>query len=197
MTSPRILDVGLENLHLAPKDCATALYWELDHEDEDLDPFFQKEEWFSSTLLEWGRCGKLTVEEETALGFAQYAPATLFARLPHFPAGQASLDAAYLAYCFVVEGRRGHGVGGDLIRDVARDVVERGYLALEAIGDRSWDGGWVLPHDFLSAVGFRVLRDDPRFPLMRLELRTAVEPEAAEARASVAVPASVPAPGLA
>ena len=172
---PRILDVDLDNLLLTPKECMTSVFWELD-EDDDLDPFFQKEEWFSSTLLEWGRCGKLMVEEETALAFAQYAPATLFPRLRRFRTGRVSPDAAYLSYCFVVEGRRGRRLGAELVRAVARDVVERGYLALEAIGDRAWEGGWVLPFEFLHRVGFRVLQDDARFPLLRLDLLSR-EPE--------------------
>src|SRR5919197_2143546 len=166
---PHLIDIDLYNLHLAPKECLTSVFWELDGE-EDLDPFFQKEEWFSSTLLEWGRCGMLVVEEETTLAFAQYAPATLFPKLRSFPTGKVSPDAAYLSYCFVVEGRRGRGLGAELIRAVARDVVERGYLALEAIGDRAWDGDWVLPFEFLHRIGFRVLIDHPRYPLLRLHL---------------------------
>ena len=167
---PRIVDVDLENLHLTPKECMRSVFWELDEEDPDLDPFFQKEEWFSSTLLEWGRCGKLAIEDDEGLAFSQYAPPTLFPRLRGFRTGRVSIDAAYLSYCFVVEGRRHRGLGAQLVRAVARDVVERGYLALEAIGDREWNGDWVIPFDFLHQTGFRVLLDDPRYPLMRLDL---------------------------
>ena len=167
---PRVVDIDLENLHLTPKECMRSVFWELDEEDPDLDPFFQKEEWFSSTLLEWGRCGKLVVDDDEGLAFSQYAPGTLFPRLRRFPTGRVSQDAAYLSYCYVVEGRREKGNGIDLVRSVGRDVVERGYLGLEAVGDRDWDGGWVLPEGFLSRCGFRVLREHPRFPLMRMDL---------------------------
>jgi len=167
---PEILDVDLTNLHLCPKECLTSVYWEIDEGAEDLDPFFHKEEWFSSTLLEWGRCGMLSMDDRDAVGFAQYAPASLFPRLSSFPVARTSSDAAYLAYCYVVEGRREKGNGIDLVRSVGRDVVERGYLGLEAVGDRDWDGGWVLPEGFLSRCGFRVLREHPRFPLMRMDL---------------------------
>ena len=185
-----IVDIDLANLHLTPKECLTSLFWELGEEDDDLDPFFQKEEWFSSTLLEWGRCGKLLVEGDHALGFTQYAPATLFPRLGQFRTGIVSVDAAYVSYCYVVEGRRARRHGQELLRAVARDVVERGYLALEALGDREWDGGWVLPEGFLIGCGFRVLRDDARFPLMRLDLmeREPVTVVATDA-ARVALPA--------
>jgi len=191
---PRIVDVDLENLHLTPKECMRSVFWELDEEDPDLDPFFQKEEWFSSTLLEWGRCGKLAIEDEEGLAFSQYAPPTLFPRLGRFRAGRASIDAAYLSYCFVVEGRRRRGLGVELVRAVARDVVERGYLALEAIGDREWDGGWVLPYHFLHRTGFRVLHDDARYPLMRLDLLSRAPMRVATERATMPlpVPAQVP-----
>jgi GNAT superfamily N-acetyltransferase len=167
---PRVVDVDLDNLHLAPKQCLASVFWEIDEEAEDLDPFFHKEEWFSSTLLEWGRCGKLMTEGDDTAGFAQFAPATLFPRVASFPSGRASADAAYLGYCFVHEARRGRGRGTVLVRDVARDVVERGYRGLECIGDREWNGGWVLPEPFLERCGFRVLRDHPRYPLLRLDL---------------------------
>jgi len=43
---------------------------------------------------------------------------------------------------------------------------------VEAIGDRRSDGKeWVLPVTFLAANGFRVVRDDERHPLLRLDLR--------------------------
>jgi hypothetical protein len=186
---PQIVDVDLENLPLTPKECLTAVFWELDEETEELDPLFHKEEWFSSTLLEWGRCGKLVLEGETALGFAQYAPPTLFPRLRHFATGTVSADAAYLSYCYVVEGRRAKRHGGQLVRSVARDVVERGYLALEAIGDRAWDGGWVLPEAFLARCGFRVIRDDSRFPLMRLDLMSREPIRVSSERVALPLPA--------
>jgi GNAT superfamily N-acetyltransferase len=202
--SRRVVDVTLDNLSTAPPEVLDAVFWELAI-DSPVEPRFEKEEWFSSTLLEWGPCGKLLVEEETSLGFAQYAPATLFPRVASFAAGAVSADAAYLSYCYVVEPRRGEGVGTYLVRVVARELADRGYRAVEALGDHRWDGSWVLPAAFLGAAGFHVLRDDPRYPLMRLDLRAAVEPgeraDAAEAAVEdeeAAEPAVLlPAPGAA
>ena len=166
----RVVDVDLENLHMVPKECLDAVYWELTDLDPGVDPRFEKEEWFSSTLLEWGSCGKLLLEDEWSAAFAQYAPGTLFPRLASFAAGRVSDDALYLAYCYVVEGHRGRGLGTDMIREVARNAVDRGYRALETIGDREWAGDWVLPVSFLAANGFTVLLDDARYPLLRLDL---------------------------
>jgi GNAT superfamily N-acetyltransferase len=184
--SQRVVDVTLENLFTAPPEVLDAVFWELDI-DSPVEPRFEKEEWFSSTLLEWGPCGKLVVEEGLSLGFAQYAPATLFPRIGSFAAGAVSADAAYLSYCYVVAPRRGEGLGTYLARVVARELADRGYRAVEALGDHRWDGSWVLPAPFLAAAGFHVLRDDPRYPLMRLDLRAAVDPEERADAAEAAV----------
>jgi len=165
-----------------------SVFWELPDADPEVDARFEKEEWFSSTLLEWGDCGKLLVSDGEALAFAEYAPSTLFPRLGEFPAARAaSADAAYLAYCFAEEGHRGRGLGSRLVREVARDLVDRELRAVEAIGDRAWDGGWVLPFEFLAANGFVVVADDARYPLMRLDPHVAAAPLTAAAHATVGV----------
>jgi GNAT superfamily N-acetyltransferase len=205
----RVVDVTLENLVSAPSEVLETVFWELEAEPP-VEPRFEKEEWFSSTLLEWGSCGKLVLDDrdneaQQAVAFAQYAPATLFPRVAMFPSGKVSPDAVYLSYCYVVAERRGEGLGTHLVRIVAREMAERGYRAVEAIGDRAWDGSWMLPASFLAANGFAVVREDPRYPLMRLDLRMAAVPEdyaAAEAaeeqpEPAVSIPWSAPAPGVA
>ncbi|MEX2275556.1 MAG: GNAT family N-acetyltransferase [Actinomycetota bacterium] len=203
--TPHIVDVDLENFHRIPRDCRQTVFWELDHDDRDVNPRFQKEEWFSSTLLEWGPCGKLLLDpgdgpvdikadEPPGVGFAQYAPPTLFPRRLSFAAGSAtSSDALYLGYVYVEEGHREQGLGSALVRDVARAAADRGYAALEAVGDRRWEGDWVLPVTFLAANGFRVIEDDDRHPLLRLDIRDRVAPLRSEA---VAVLPEAEAPGV-
>jgi GNAT superfamily N-acetyltransferase len=184
----RLQDVTLDNLRIAPEEVLQTIYWESAEDDPSLDARFQKEEWFSSTLLEWGPCGKLLVEDETCVGFAEYAPPSLFARLPTFPAGRASSDAIYLAYCFVTASRRDRGVGSELIRAIARDLVDRGFRAVEALGEHAWTGGWILPGSFLEANGFSVIRDDPATALWRLDLLEARTPARTAAAAELPLP---------
>jgi GNAT superfamily N-acetyltransferase len=182
----RLVDVTLDNLGDLPPEARNSLYWETDTDEEPADPGFQKEEWFSEVLLEWGTCGLAFVEEERGtVGFAQFAPATFFPRLPRFRCGRVSGDAVYLAYCYVVAVRRGFGVGTQLIRAVAGALLGRDVRAVEALGDRERSDSWVLPAPFLGANGFQVVRDDPRFPLMRLDLTTAVRPKEAAGWAAV------------
>jgi GNAT superfamily N-acetyltransferase len=189
----RFIDVTLDNLGTAPPECLESVFWEIS--DESMcapeDARFHKEEWFSSTLLEWGSCGKLglSAAEDRSEAFAQYAPGPYFPRLADYRCGRVSDDAAYLSYCFVVGPERGAGLGSRLLRTVARDLVDRGYRAVEAIGDRDCRDGWVLPAPFLGANGFQVLREDPRFPLMRLDLRITVGASAGREAAAVPLPA--------
>jgi hypothetical protein len=75
-----------------------------------------------------------------------------------------------------------------MIREVARDAVDRGYRALEAIGDREWAGDWVLPVPFLAANGFTVLRDHARHPLVRLDLHETRDRLVAAGAAALALP---------
>ena len=186
MGGRRLVDVTLSTLRDLPPETRTSLYWETDADGDPADPAFQKEEWFSEVLLEWGTCGMALVEEDRGtVGFAQFAPPSFFPRLSRFRCGRVSEDAIYLAYCYVVAVRRGFGVGTQLIRSVAGALAERDVLALEAIGDRERSDGWVLPAPFLGANGFHVVLEDPRFPLMRLDLSTAVQPREAAGWAAV------------
>jgi hypothetical protein len=184
------VDVTLDNLGLAPRVCLESVFWELPDASPPApeDARFHKEEWFSSTLLEWGNCGKLSIEDQAAEAFAQYAPGPYFPRLSDYRCGKVSEDAVYLSYCYVVENRRGGGVGTGLLRTVAREIVDRGYRAVEALGDRDWKEGWVLPAPFLVANGFRVVLEDPRYPLMRLDLRAVVGASSARAASAVPIP---------
>jgi GNAT superfamily N-acetyltransferase len=186
-----VVDVDLDRFHLIPKRCLESVFWELAASDPDVDPRFEKEEWFSSTLLEWGSCGKLAVLDDTSVGFVQFAPATLFAKLSEFRAARGvGIDAVYLGYVYAEEGHRGRRLGTQLIRSVARDVVDRGYRAVESIGDRAWDGGWILPYPFLAAAGFTVAIDEPRYPLMRLDLHRSVPAARADAFVAAGLPVS-------
>lgn len=187
----RILDVTLENLSTAPPEVLDTLFWEMEAEESAVDTRFHKEEWFSSTMLEWGTCGKLALgDDQATVGFAEYAPPSLFPGLSRYRSGRCSPDAVYLAYCYVAPAHRGRSVGTHLVRAVARDLVDRGFPAIEALGERDWSGGWVLPGAFLSANRFRIVRDDAVVPLFRLDLRGAPAPR--EAASAEAVPTSAP-----
>jgi hypothetical protein len=70
-----------------------------------------------------------------------------------------------------------------LVQGVARDLTKRGVKAIEAFGDAKFgedaegpegENGCVAPADVFLSVGFKTVRPHPRYPRLRLELRTAL-----------------------
>lgn len=64
-----------------------------------------------------------------------------------------------------------------LVQAVAKDLTRRGVKAIEAFGDMRPDdeeSSCVTPADFLTSVGFKTVRPHPRWPRLRLELRSAI-----------------------
>ena len=83
-----------------------------------------------------------------------------------------------LTTAHVVPAFAGGGLGRMLVQGVAQDLTKRGVKAIEAFGDAKWDGPHcVVPVDFLLSVGFKTVRPHPRYPRLRLELRTALSLE--------------------
>jgi hypothetical protein len=105
-----------------------------------------------------------------------------------FPTSPVSPDAVLLMTAHVVAAFSGGGLGRMLVQGVARDLTKRGIKAIEAFGDAKYgepdetaragsrDGGYgcLAPADFFLSVGFKTVRPHPRFPRLRLELRTAL-----------------------
>jgi hypothetical protein len=188
--SRRLVNLTLDTLEDLPRSCRQCVYWELDPVAADRacaagDPGLEKEAWVSQTLLEWGSCGKLLYVDGMSAGFVMYAPPAYVPRSMAFPTSPVSADAVLLMTANVVSAFAGGGLGRMLVQGVARDLTKRGIKAIEAFGDakygdgdatgRSSDGsGCLAPADFFLSVGFKTVRPHPRYPRLRLELRTAL-----------------------
>ena len=71
----------------------------------------------------------------------------------------------------------GEGLGRMLVQAVVKDLTRRGVKAIEVFGDAAaaaTEPGCLIPADFLPGVGFKTVRPHPRWPRLRLELRTAM-----------------------
>ena len=135
----------------------------------------QKETWLSSVLLEWGYVGHVITVDEVFAGYSVYCPATYLEQVGSQAARPVSRDAVLLATLAVEPGFEGQGIGRVLLQTMARDLTKRKVRAAEAFGDRAWSGrSCFIPSAFLEANGFQVVRDHPRFPLLRMDLRTAL-----------------------
>ncbi len=178
--SRRLVNVTLDTLGDLPPRCRRCVFWELDPVSRDRaeqsgDPALEKEAWVSATLLEWGGCGKIVYVDGLPAGYAMFAPPAYVPRSVAFPSSPVSADAALLMTAYVLPDFAGGGLGRMLIQGVAKDMTRRGNRAIEAFGDLKWDGpACVVPADHLLAVGFKTVRPHPRYPRLRLELKTAL-----------------------
>jgi GNAT superfamily N-acetyltransferase len=104
-----------------------------------------------------------------------FAPPAYVPRGIAFPTSPVSPDAALLMTAHVVPDFAGQGLGRMLLQGLAKDLTKRGVKAVEAFADcRHTEPNCVVPADYLLAVGFKTVRPHPRWPRLRLELRTAI-----------------------
>ncbi|MEU3266627.1 GNAT family N-acetyltransferase [Streptomyces bacillaris] len=174
----RLVPLTLDNLQDLPERCRACVFWELDPVSGEAavkagKSELEKEAWISAVLLEWGFCGRVVYVDDVPVGFVLYAPPAYVPRSTAFPTSPVSPDAVQLITGLIVPGYQGQGLGRVMVQTVAKDVLRRGFKAIEAFGDgRAEKFGCVLPADHLLAVGFKTVRPHPRYPRLRLELRT-------------------------
>jgi len=189
--SRRLVNLTLDTLEDVPRNCRQCVFWELDPVTAERacatgDPELEKEAWVSQTLLEWGSCGKLIYVDGMPAGYVMFAPPAYVPRSLAFPTSPVSPDAVLLTTAHVVSPFAGGGLGRMLIQGVARDLTKRGVKAIESFGDAKFGEpderlgterskvGCLAPADFFLSVGFKTVRPHPRYPRLRLELRTAL-----------------------
>ncbi|MEU4172359.1 GNAT family N-acetyltransferase [Streptomyces sp. NPDC026665] len=174
----RLVPLTLDNLPDLPNRCRTCVFWELDPVSGEAavgagTSAVEKEAWISSVLLDWGSCGRVAYVDEVPVGYVLYAPPAYVPRSTAFPTSPVAPDAVQLMTSFIMPGYQGQGLGRVLVQTVAKDLLRRGFKAIEAFGDARWkEPACVLPADHLVAVGFKTVRSHARYPRLRLELRT-------------------------
>ena len=185
--SRRLVPLTLDVLDDLPTGCRRCVFWELDplagrRAVEAGDPGFEKEAWVSAVLLEWGSPGRIVYVDDVPAGFVLYAPPAFVPRSFAFPTSPISPDAVVLMTSAVLPRFRGGGLARMLVQGAAKDLTRRGVRAVEAFGSHGAVreerpgrvGTCVVPSDCLEAVGFTTVRPHPRYPRLRLELRTAL-----------------------
>jgi GNAT superfamily N-acetyltransferase len=192
----RLIPLDAHSLDQVPETCRHCTFWELGiraaRRGSD-EAGTQKEAWMSSVVLEWGTVGHVISVDGTVAGYSLFAPARFLDQVGSQAARPVSRDAVLLATLAVEPEFAGQGLGRVLLQAMARDLTKRRVRAAEAFADRAWNGRRChLPAAFLEASGFQVVREHPRYPLMRMDLRTALTwkdvGEAALGRLRVPVP---------
>ncbi|WP_129308031.1 GNAT family N-acetyltransferase [Streptomyces sp. L2] len=174
----RLVPLTLDNLQDLPTRCRSCVFWELDPVSGEAAvragrSATEKEAWISAVLLDWGSCGRVIYVDDVPAGFVLYAPPAYVPRSSAFPTSPVSPDAVQLMTAFVMPDFQGQGLGRVMVQAVAKDLLRRGFRAIEAFGDARWkEAACLLPADHLLAVGFKTVRQHPTHPRLRLELRS-------------------------
>src|ERR1044072_2966910 len=136
----RLVPLTLYNLKDLPKRCRWCVCWELDPVSGQAaikagTPALEKEAWISAVLLDWGSCGRVVYVDEVPVGFVLFAPPASVPRSTAFPTSPVSPDAVQLITGLIVPEYQGQGLGRVMVQTVAKDVLRRGFKAIEAFGD--------------------------------------------------------------
>jgi len=178
-----ILEVSEETLQDAPEwqshpfSCKYCLYWE--YPEECVDPATEKREerlerkvqWLRQARTTFGNCGRIAYVDGKPAAYAQYAPARLLPCSASYPAGPPSEDAVLISCLFIPSPEhRGLGLGRLILQSILDDLRQRGIKGVETFARRGSEDNPSGPVEFYLRHGFRIYRDDPEFPLMRLDL---------------------------
>jgi hypothetical protein len=169
--SRRLASITLDNIGDLPMPCRECVFWEAGHRPP---PQASKDDWVSAVLLDWGSCGRILYVDDQVAGYALYAPPEYVGGVPGYATSQVSGDAILLMTARILPQFVAGGLGRVLIQSVVKDVLSRrGVRAIEAFGDvRGEELACVIPAEFLTAVGFKTVHRHPRYPRLRLDLRT-------------------------
>lgn len=168
----------LDNMDDLPKRCRRCVFWELSenlgaHASDFGSTELEKEAWVSEVLLEWGSCGRVAYMDGAPAGYVIYAPPSAVPRAAEMPTGPVSADAVLLTTMQVLPEFAHEGLGRMLAQAVVKDLTRRGVKAIEVFGEqRAAEPGCLVPADFLRGVGFKTIRPHPRWPRLRMELRS-------------------------
>lgn len=173
-----IVPVTLERLADLPGPCGSCGFWEnrepASPGAEIADCDTSKRDWYDNVLTQWGSCGRLVLEAEQVLAYAQYAPADFFPQLQYYPLGPVSADAIFLSCLFVPDQLRGRGLGKLLVNAVQKDLIKRGYRAIETFARRAPAKNPSGSTEFYLANGWQAVRESSSISLLRVDLRTVV-----------------------
>ena len=178
----KIVDLTSENLldtpdwQAYPYSCKYCLYWEFPEEPRDppkesrLFYYQKKQSWLQQTSHSWGTCGKLLYMDGKSVGYAQYAPARYFPNALNYPAGLPG-DDAVLITCLFLPGKETHlkGLGSQLLHSIIKSLKERGVRAVETFAKKGNSENPSGPVEFYLAHGFKIYKEDPDYPLLRLD----------------------------
>lgn len=171
-----------DHLDRLPAACGGCAFWETDAMSERrcgsvCDPAAVRE-WYSRVTSEWGECGRVALDDDgDVLGFVKYAPAGYFPQAATFPSRPENPEAVLITCLHVRDDAREYQLGRLLVQAALKDLKSRGERSVLSFGcvERANDDLREMPMigaKYLLNQGFTVVRPDPAFPLMQLDMRS-------------------------
>lgn len=170
-----------DHLDRLPAACGGCAFWESETMSERrcgsvCDPALLRE-WYSRVTSEWGECGRVALDDDGGvLGFVKYAPAGYFPQAATFPSKPENPDAVLITCLHIRDDAREHHLGRLLVAAALKDLKTRGERSVLSFAcvERSNDIGEMpmIGMKYLLSQGFTVVRPDPAFPLMQLDVRS-------------------------
>ncbi len=167
----RIAAIRSTNLKDIPEPCKFCSYWESPFGGGET-PSNLKREWFIAVLRNFGDCGKLIYVDGKPVAYSQYAPGFYFSKAKNYTAGPPSADAIFLSCLFVAPDYRGKGYGKSALLEIVKSLNRKDFKAIETFGNKISKGKPSTPYEFYLKNGFYIVRDDKKFPLMRLDFKS-------------------------
>jgi hypothetical protein len=192
--------------------CAPCTFWQTvpnNGHGEAKDPLELLAAWVEQVTADWGPPGRVAYVDGRPVGHVVVAPARHVPRLAAFPTSPADPATLMLVTAMTGEphgavdgnGRGGKGLRKALVQAAAKEALNHRVRSLDVVAARPLAvhrHACVLEAQLLEEAGFRVERDHPTYPRLRIDLRTLVtiRDEAAEAvrRALAKVPGVRPVP---
>lgn len=179
----KIVDLTTENLKEIPEmeyppySCKYCLYWEFPKEHNKItfgakrERLNKKLKWLNDVNKIFGNCGKLVYLNNKVVGYAVYAPPKFLPNSKSYPSGPPDDDAILIACLYVLKKEyRGLGIGQKLLRSILSELRDRHVKVVETFARKSNAENPSGPVDFYIKKGFKIYKDDPEFPLMKLKL---------------------------
>jgi GNAT superfamily N-acetyltransferase len=153
--------------------CQFCLYWEEPDRSrwpaDMVERLRLKQEWFRRVTSQVSACGLLAFSEGELVGYAQFAAPRYLPTTAGYTCGPPDEDALFVS-CLYVHRRRREGIGSALLAAVLEHAQVRG-AAVESFASKGSENNPSGPLEFWLAHGFRVVREDERFALVRREPR--------------------------
>jgi GNAT superfamily N-acetyltransferase len=176
----RLKPLNFTSVDQLPIVCSNCAFWESAGErerrcgtvcDADL-----QGAWFRRVTDEWGECGRVAFDGDEVLGFIKYAPSAFFPQTLTFAATPEDNATPLIACLHISADARHRGLGAVLLKAALRDLVGRGERRVEAFGYTELvsknEEMPMLSLAFLQENGFVIVRPDPHYPLLRLDLKS-------------------------